>query len=77
MKFDEKIVEMIRDLFKNLIDCVNGICFVASASSPRLTATQKYIFSSVVSLFDNDIPRILFSCSHFVMVNNLKCWHLY
>ena len=57
MKFDEKIVEMIRDLFKNLIDCVNGICFVASDSSPRLTATQKYIFSGVVSLFGNDIAE--------------------
>ena len=57
MKFDEKIIEMIRDLFKNWIDSVNGICFVASASSPRLTATQKYIFSSVVSLFGNDIAE--------------------
>ncbi len=57
MKFDEKIIEMIRDLFKNWIDSVNGICFVASASSPRLTSTQKYIFSSIVSLFGNDIAE--------------------
>ena len=40
-----------------MIDCVNGICFVASVSSPRLTATQKYIFSSAVSLFGNDIAE--------------------
>ena len=53
----EKIIEMIRDLFKNWIDNVNGICFVASASSPRLTSTQKYIFSSIVSLFGNDIAE--------------------
>lgn len=46
---------MIRDLFKNWIDTVDEICFVASSSSPRLTATQKYIFSSIVSLFGNDI----------------------
>jgi len=57
MKFDEKIIEMIRDLFKNWIDSVNGICFVASASSARLTSTQKYIFSSIVSLFGNDIAE--------------------
>ena len=57
MKFDEKIVDMIRDLFKNWIDSVNGICFVASASSARLTSTQKYIFSSIVSLFGNDIAE--------------------
>lgn len=55
IKFDEKIVDMIRDLFKNWIDTVDGICFVASSSSPRLTTTQKYIFSSIVSLFGNDI----------------------
>ena len=55
LKFDEKIVQMIRDLFKNWIDTIDAICFVASASSPRLTVTQKYIFSSIVSLFGNDI----------------------
>ena len=55
LKYDEKIVEMIRDLFKNWIDTVDAICFVASSSSPRLTATQKYIFSSIISLFGNDI----------------------
>ena len=57
MKFDEKIVEMIRELFKEWIDSVNGICFVASSSSARLTSTQKYIFSSIVSLFGNDIAE--------------------
>lgn len=46
---------MIRDLFKNWIDIVDAICFVASSSSPRLTTTQKYIFSSIISLFRNDI----------------------
>ena len=57
IKFDEKIVNMIRELFKNWIDTVDGICFVASSSSARLTTTQKYIFSSVVSLFGNDIAE--------------------
>jgi hypothetical protein len=66
IKFNEKIIEMISELFKNWIDSVNGICFVASSSSPRLTSTQKYIFSSIVSLFGNDIaenfiPMLTFS----------------
>ena len=57
---------MIRELFKNWIDSVNRICFVASSSSARLTSTQKYIFSSIVSLFGNDIaenfiPMLTFS----------------
>ena len=55
IKFDEKIVEMIRNLFQNWIDSIDAICFVASSSSPRLTTTQKYIFSSIISLFGNDI----------------------
>lgn len=46
---------MIRDLFKNWINTVDGICFVASSNNPRLTTTQKYLFSSIVSLFGNDI----------------------
>ena len=66
MKFDDKIIEMIRDLFKNWIDSVNGICFVVNATSARLTTTQKYIFSNIISLFGNDIaenfiPMITFS----------------
>lgn len=66
MKFDDKIIEMIRDLFKNWIDSVNGICFVANATSARLTTTQKYIFINIISLFGNDIaenfiPMITFS----------------
>ena len=46
---------MIGDLFKKWVDTVDPICFLVSSSSPRLTATQKYKFSSIVSLFGNDI----------------------
>ena len=65
LNFDQKIVQMIQDLFKNWIDTVDAICFVASASSPRLTITQRYIFDSIVSLFgkdiaDNFIPMLTF-----------------
>ena len=65
LNFDQKIVQMIQDLFKNWIDTVDAICFVASASSPRLTITQKYIFDSIVSLFgkdiaDNFVPMLTF-----------------
>lgn len=77
IKFDEKIIEMIRELFKNWIDSINGICFVASSISPRLTSTQKYIFSRIVSLFGNDIAENFIQCSYFAMAKNRKYWHHY
>ena len=57
IEFDNKIIDMIRDLFKNWIDTLDAICFVASSSFPRLTSTQQYIFSNVISLFGNDIAE--------------------
>ena len=57
MEYDEKIVDMIRDLFKNWIDSLNGICFVACAPSARLTSTQQYIFTNIVSLFGKDLAE--------------------
>ncbi len=38
-KFDEKIVEMIGNLFKNWIDTIESICFVTYSSGPKLTTT--------------------------------------
>ena len=54
---DEKMKEMIKDLFNNWIDNVNAICFVAKSNDIRLTPTQKYIFSSIISIFGNDIAE--------------------
>lgn len=80
LNFDEKIIEMIRDLFKNWIHTVDAICFVASSSSPRLTTTQKYIFSSIVSLFGNDItdnftPMLTF-CNGKYHIRDKASWYL-
>ena len=55
LDYDEKIIEIIRDLFKNWIDTIDAICFVACSNTHGLTANQKYIFSSIISLFGNDI----------------------
>ena len=77
IEFDEKIINMIRDLFKNWIETIDAICFVANSTIPRLTTTQKYIFSSIVSLFGNDIADNFVSMLTFVMEINLKFLHLF
>ncbi|KAI9550853.1 hypothetical protein GHT06_004663 [Daphnia sinensis] len=54
---DKKIMEQIQDYFKcrHGIQQLEAICFVVQSSLPRLTATQKYIFDSILSIFGQDI----------------------
>ena len=61
---DIKITEQIRMFFTSLgtkgIDTLDAVAFVAPASLPRLTATQQYIFDSVLALFGKDIANNIF-----------------
>ena len=61
---DKKIVQQIQDFFSikghNGIDHLDGIGFVAEASSARLTPTQNYVFHSILSVFGNDVANNLF-----------------
>uniref|UniRef100_A0A8C5B1J8 Fibronectin type-III domain-containing protein n=1 Tax=Gadus morhua TaxID=8049 RepID=A0A8C5B1J8_GADMO len=56
---DKLITEQIRSLFtseKGVID-IDAICFVTQASQVRLTAAQKYVFDSVLSIFGKDVAE--------------------
>lgn len=44
---------------------LDGICFIAQASLPRLTSTQKYIFDSILSIFGKDIADNIVMCYTF------------
>ena len=58
MERDKQITENISRFLieqESQIDEIDAICFVASCASARLTPTQKYIISSVMSLFGNDV----------------------
>ncbi len=58
---DEEIVRMVRDKFKNDLDVVHSILFVMKSSNNRVTDFQKYIFQSIMDLFNKDIaPNFLF-----------------
>lgn len=56
---DYKIVDQIRHLFSTQGDhgvlYIDAVCFIAKAPDARLTVVQKYIFSSIMSLFGKDI----------------------
>ena len=64
IKRDKQITEQIRKFFSNIgevgIDHIDAVGFVVQAALPRLTATQTYIFDSVLSLFGKDIADNIF-----------------
>lgn len=56
---DSAIVDQIRHLFSAKEDHsilnIDAVCFIVKAPDARLTGVQKYIFSSIMSLFGKDI----------------------
>ena len=56
---DKEIMEQIQKYFqcRHGIQQLEAVCFVVQASLPRLTATQQYIFDSIMSIFGQDIKE--------------------
>uniref|UniRef100_UPI003AAFA13B uncharacterized protein n=1 Tax=Centroberyx gerrardi TaxID=166262 RepID=UPI003AAFA13B len=56
---DRAITEQIQRLFTSAegVSEIDAVCFVTQASLPRLTATQKYVFDSVLSIFGKDVAE--------------------
>lgn len=69
MDRDNQIKGQINDFFSLKgdagIDQIHGIGFVIQSTLVRLTATQKYVFESVLSVFGNDIKNNIFIMSTF------------
>lgn len=57
IKQDMAITGQIEQTFKEKLYSLNAICFVAQSSNARLTANQKYIFTSVLDLFGEDVKE--------------------
>ena len=55
---DKEITDQIKILFKEKISTLNAICFVTKSSNNRLTHSQRYILSSILDLFGEDIKEI-------------------
>ena len=64
LKRDKAITKQIEEFFSiplpNGVSHLNGVGFVAQASLARLTPTQEYIFSSVLSIFGKDLSQNIF-----------------
>lgn len=64
LKRDKEITKQIAEFFSipppNGVSHLDGIGFVIQATQARLTTTQKYIFSSVLSIFGKDLSRNIF-----------------
>ncbi|XP_070829786.1 uncharacterized protein [Chaetodon trifascialis] len=56
---DKMITEQLRNIFsaQRGVSDIDAVCFVAQASLARLTATQKYVFDSVLSIFGKDVEE--------------------
>lgn len=56
---DQGIINQIRQLFSSQGDkgvlFIDAVCFIVKAPDARLTVSQRYIFSSIMSLFGKDI----------------------
>jgi len=57
IKQDMIITSKIEKTFKEQLNNLNAICFVAQSSNARLTSNQKYIFTSVLDLFGEDVKE--------------------
>ncbi|XP_034004194.1 uncharacterized protein LOC117496599 [Trematomus bernacchii] len=59
IKRDKEITEQIRNLFsaEHGVSEIDAVCFVAQAALARLTASQKYVFDSVLSIFGKDVAE--------------------
>ena len=65
IKQDMIITGQIEKTFKEELSSLNAICFVAQSSNARLTANQKYIFTSVLDLFGEDVKENFISMLTF------------
>ena len=63
--YDEKLNEAFTYVFTNVIDHINTVCFLAKSNTNRLDILTKYIFSSVTSLFSEDISENFIILSTF------------
>ena len=56
-KYDEMINDAFRYVFSSVIKHINTVCFISKSNNNRLDITTRYIFSSVTSLFSEDISE--------------------
>ena len=56
-EYDDSLIESFKYIFSNVIDHINTALFIVKANTNRLDVSTRYIFSSVTSLFSEDITE--------------------
>lgn len=56
-KYDEMVNDAFAHVFSQIIDHINCACFISKSNTNRLDILTRYIFSSVTSLFSEDISE--------------------
>lgn len=57
LPYDQKITVAFEYVFSNVINHINTVCFISKSNNNRIDICTKYIFSSVTSLFADDITE--------------------
>lgn len=56
-EYDDKVDEAFRYVFSSVIDHINSAFFIVKSNTNRIDVLTKYIFSSVTSLFSDDVSE--------------------
>ena len=66
------ITETFEYVFSNVIKHINTACFISNSFHNRLDILTKYIFSSVTSLFSDDITENFIILATFAGKDTIK-----
>lgn len=69
---DAKITKAFSYVFTEIIDHINASCFISKATNNRLDTLTKYIFSSVTSLFAENISENFIILATFANSETMK-----
>ena len=71
-KYDEMLNDAFTFVFTSVLDHINTVCFIAKSNTNRLDILTKYIFSSVTSLFSEDISENFIILSTFASKDTIS-----
>jgi hypothetical protein len=71
-KYDEMVNDAFKFVFSNVIDHINTVCFISKSNTNRLDILTRYIFSSVTSLFSEDISENFIVTSTFATKETIE-----
>ena len=71
-EYDDMVDEAFRYVFSNVIDHINTAFFIVQSSTNRIDIQTKYIFSSVTSLFAEDISENFIILATFANKQTIK-----